>query len=58
MAEKIALQLRIDEEIHKKVKIVSEKELRSLNAQLEYFIIKGVEEYFKTNDVNCQVNEE
>mgnify|MGYP003378583506 CR=1 FL=1 len=47
--KKIALQLRIDENIHKKVKEISSKELRSLNSQFEYFILKGVEEYEKEN---------
>lgn len=42
---KIALQLRLDESTHKKVKSISEKELRSLNSQLEYFILKGVALY-------------
>lgn len=52
MAEnKIALQLRIDEIIHKKVKVISSKELRSLNSQLEYFILKGVQEFEKQNGV-------
>lgn len=46
MAEnKIALQLRIDEITHKKVKYISDKELRSLNSQLEYFILKGIAAY-------------
>lgn len=46
---KIALQLRLDETTHKKVKSISEKELRSLNSQLEYFILKGVATYEKEN---------
>lgn len=50
MAEnKIALQLRLDESAHKKVKAISEKELRSLNSQLEYFILKGISNYEKEN---------
>ncbi len=44
---KIALQLRLDEKVHSKLKIIAEKELRSLNAQLEYFIKLGVESYEK-----------
>ena len=44
---KIALQLRLDEKAHGKLKIIAEKELRSLNSQLEYFIIRGIENYEK-----------
>ena len=44
---KVALQLRISETTHKKVKIISGKKLRSINSQFEYFILKGVEEYEK-----------
>lgn len=46
---KVALQLRIDETMHKKVKFISSKELRSLNSQLEYFILKGITEFEKQN---------
>ena len=42
---KIALQIRLDEDVHKKLKVIADKELRSLNAQMEYFIIKGVENF-------------
>ena len=44
---KIALQLRLDEKAHSKLKIIAEKELRSLNSQLEYFIKQGIENYEK-----------
>ncbi|CAL7899306.1 TA system antitoxin ParD family protein [Fusobacterium necrophorum] len=47
MSKKIALQLRLDEELHQKVKEIAEKELRSINAQLEYFILKGIENFEK-----------
>ena len=42
---KVATQIRLDEAIHKKVKYISEKELRSLNSQMEYFILKGIEDF-------------
>lgn len=42
---KVATQIRLDETMHKKVKYISEKKLRSLNSQMEYFILKGIEEY-------------
>lgn len=44
---KVATQIRLDEAIHKKVKYISEKKLRSLNSQMEYFILKGIEEFEK-----------
>lgn len=42
---KIALQTRLDENTHQKLKFIADKELRSLNAQLEYFILQGIKEY-------------
>jgi len=48
---RMATQIRIDEEIHQKLKVVSTKELRSLNSQIEYFIIKGIESFEKENGI-------
>lgn len=45
---KVALQIRIDETTHQKLKVIAEDELRSLNAQLEYFVIQGIKEYEMT----------
>lgn len=42
---KAAFQLRLDEDAHRKVKQIAAREFRSLNAQLEYFIVKGIEQY-------------
>jgi hypothetical protein len=42
---KIATQIRLDENLHEQVKTIAEKELRSLNAQMEYFIKIGVQAY-------------
>lgn len=42
---KISTQMRYDENLYEKVKIIAENELRSINAQIEYFIKKGVETY-------------
>ena len=33
---KIAFQLRLDEDTHRRIKAIAEKEMRSLNAQIEY----------------------
>lgn len=45
---KVALQIRLDETTHQKLKVIAEDELRSLNAQLEYFVIQGIKEYEMT----------
>lgn len=46
---RIATQIRLDEEIHAKLKYIAETELRSLNAQMEYFILGAVEYYEQVN---------
>ena len=47
MAKKISTPMRYDEVLYEKTKIIAQCELRSLNAQIEYFIKTGVEEYEK-----------
>lgn len=42
---KIATQMRYDEILYAKTKIIAEREMRTTNAQLEYFMKKGVEAY-------------
>lgn len=42
---KVATQMRYDEILYEKTKIIADEELRSVNAQIEYFIKKGVEAY-------------
>ena len=52
MAErKMATQIRLDEYLHAKVKRIAELEMRSLNAQMEYFIAKSVERYEENGKV-------
>ena len=46
---KTSTNFRIDEIAYKKTKIIAKNEKRSINSQLEYFIVKGVKEYEKTN---------
>ncbi len=48
---KMATQIRLDENNYKKLKQIADRELRSLNAQMEYFLIKGVEQYEKENGI-------
>lgn len=42
---KIATQMRYDEVLYAKTKIIAENELRTVNAQMEYFMKKGIEAY-------------
>ena len=44
---KIATQMRYEYELYEKTRIIAESELRSLNAQIEYFMKKGIEAYEK-----------
>jgi len=46
---KVSTNFRIDETAYKKTKAIAKIENRSINSQLEYFIIKEVKEYEKTN---------
>lgn len=48
---KIATQMRYDETLYKKTKIIAENEMRTTNAQLEYFMKLGVESYEKEHGV-------
>ena len=40
-------QLRINETLYKKAKIIAVLESRNANSQIEYFVRKGVENYEK-----------
>ena len=42
---KQATQIRIDEELFLDLKTIADDELRTLNAQIEYFLLHGVKEY-------------
>lgn len=44
-SKKVATQMRYDEVLYEKTKIIANNELRTINAQIEYFIKKGVEAY-------------
>ena len=46
---KMSTNFRIDETVYKKTKIIAKNENRSINSQLEYFVIKEVKEYEKLN---------
>lgn len=47
MKNTISYTLRIDEEIHEKMKVVSKEQMRSLNSQLEYVMKEFIKKYEK-----------
>lgn len=46
---KIAFQLRLDEDTHRRIKAIAEKEMRSLNAQIEYMLLESIDRYEKAH---------
>ena len=48
---KVALQVRLDAKVHANLRIVAEEEVRSLNSQIEYFVIKGIQKYEQENGI-------
>jgi hypothetical protein len=49
--EKAAFTFRVDSIAYEKAKVIAKRELRSTNGQLEYFILKGVEQYEKEHGI-------
>ena len=47
---KVSTNFRLDEVLHDKTKIIASREKRSINSQMEYFVLKGIEEYEKTHE--------
>lgn len=54
---KSAFQLRLNEDAHRKVKAIADKEFRSLNAQIEYFIYRGIAAYEREHGAICEETE-
>lgn len=48
---KVATQMRYDETLYEKTKFIAENELRTINAQIEYFMKKGIEAYEKEHGI-------
>ena len=42
---RVASQMRFDETLYEKTKLIAEAELRSVNAQIEYFMKQGIAAY-------------
>ena len=38
----VGIRLRLQQSTHKKLKVIAKAKLRSLNAQIEYFALKGI----------------
>ena len=52
---RVALQMRINETIHAKLKVIAEEENRFLNSQIEYFLKQGVIRYEEEHgEINVQ----
>ena len=49
MPIKKPLTIRANENLLEKIKIIAQKENRSLNSQIEYLLQKGVSQYEKNN---------
>ena len=46
--DRISLQIRLDEKaIYEPLKAIAKHEMRSLNAQLEYFLRNSIDDYIK-----------
>ena len=44
-----ASQLRLSENIWAKLRVIADKELRTVNSQIEYYLMKSVEQYEREN---------
>ena len=51
---RVASQIRLEEELYAKLKAIADRELRSVNAQMEYFLIRSVEQYERDNPVTAR----
>jgi len=45
MKDEVSIQYRMPDTTHKKLKYISQKKVRSLNSQIEYFCLKGIEDF-------------
>jgi hypothetical protein len=46
---KIATQIRLEEDTYKKIKYIANRELRTMNAQMEYFLLWAIGAFEKTH---------
>ena len=49
--KEFSMQLRIASEMHAKLKVVAAEELRSLNSQIEYFVLHGIKAYEREHGI-------
>lgn len=45
----VSIQFRMNENTHKKLKLIAALQLRSLNSQIEFFALEGIKKYEKDN---------
>ena len=56
--DKVAFTFRVDSTAYEKSKVIAKNELRSVNSQIEYFVLLGVKQYEKENGVIILSDEE
>ncbi|MDR1272336.1 MAG: hypothetical protein LBK04_05040 [Clostridiales Family XIII bacterium] len=49
---KFVSQIRLDESVYEKVKYIAIMEFRSMNAQMEYFIVNGIAQYETEHNIS------
>lgn len=48
---RVSTQIRINETVYKKTKVIAKQESRNTNSQIEYFVKLGVEAYEKEHGI-------
>ena len=56
--DKVAFTFRVDPTAYEKSKVIAKNELRSINSQIEYFVLLGVKQYEKEHGVIALSDEE
>ena len=51
---KAATQIRIDEELFDELKEIAEKEMRTLNSQIEFFLAQSVSNYRRLQQASLE----
>ena len=51
MEERKKTMLRISDDLYEKIKVIAEKEKRSVNSQMEIFLEKSAKEYEEKNNI-------
>lgn len=54
---KVSIQYRMEEETHAKLKAIANAEKRSINSQIDYFVLRGIEAFEKEHGKLLQKTE-